>query len=292
MREFKRLQGSKIGLVPLNWRFTDERKSEVIAKFAEYGFLGIQVSEKQANSSEYRNLFTKHSIAAAELYIAIKCDTKSIAENSDEETKRQIDSAKNANVEMIVFAVDGDAVRDRIASNVHQGPALTPEGLTELAEHFNKWSKYSNSLGMRASFHPHAATYIETSEETAALFSKLDEKVGLCLDVGHWLVGGGDPVAAVKEYNSRITHVHIKDVDPQVLAKLKAGKYEGMDIAVTQDKLFAPAGTGALDLDGLVDSLNQVGFSGWLMSEQDSAWEPSEEKSLESYRNIERALTT
>ena len=266
--------------------------SEVIAKFAEYGFLGIQVSEKQANSSEYRNLFTKHSIAAAELYIAIKCDTKSIAENSDEETKRQIDSAKNANVEMIVFAVDGDAVRDRIASNAHQGPALTSKALTELAEHFNKWGKYCNSLGMRASFHPHAATYIETPEETAALFSKLDENVGLCLDVGHWLVGGGDPVAAVKEYNSRITHLHIKDVDPQVLAKLKAGKYEGMDIAVTQDKLFAPAGTGALDLDGLLDSLNQVGFSGWLMSEQDSAWEPSEEKSLESYRNIERALTT
>jgi inosose dehydratase len=278
--------------VPLNWRFTDERKSEVIAKFAEYGFLGIQVSEKQANSSEYRNLFTEHSIAAAELYIAIKCDTKSIAENSDEETKRKIDAAKNANAEMIVFAVDGDAIRDQIASNAHQGPSLTPEGLTQLAEHVNKWSKYSNSLGMRASFHPHAATYIETSEETAALFSKLDENVGLCLDVGHWLVGGGDPVAAVKEYSSRITHVHIKDVDPQVLAKLKAGKYEGMDIAVNQDKLFAPAGTGALDLDGLLDSLNQVGFSGWLMSEQDSAWEPSEEKSLESYRNIERALTT
>lgn len=292
MREFKRLQGSRIGLVPLNWRFTDERKNEVIAKFAEYGFLGIQVSEKQANSSEYRNLFTKHSIAAAELYIAIKCDTKSIAENSDEETKRQIDSAKNANVEMIVFAVDGDAVRDRIASNAHHGPALTQEALAELAGHFNKWSKYCNSLGMRASFHPHAATYIETPEETAALFSKLDENVGLCLDVGHWLVGGGDPVEAVKKYNSRITHLHIKDVDPQVLAKLKAGKYEGMDIAVIQDKLFAPAGTGALDLDGLFDSLNQVGFSGWLMSEQDSAWEPSEEKSLESYRNIERALTT
>jgi len=292
MREFKRLQGSKIGLVPLNWRFTDERKSEVIAKFAEYGFLGIQVSEKQANSSEYRNLFTKHSIASAELYIAIKCDNESIAEDSDEETKRQIDSARNANVEMIVFAVDGDSVRDRIASNVRQEHALTPKVLTELAEHLNKWSKYCNSLGMRASFHPHAATYIETPEETADLFSKLDENVGFCLDVGHWLVGGGNPVEAVKEYNSRITHIHVKDVDPQVLAKLKAGKYEGMDIAVTQDKLFTPAGAGALDLDGLFDSLNQVGFRGWLMSEQDSAWEPSEEKSLESYRNIQRALTT
>jgi len=291
MRERKRLATSKIGLVPLNWEFTDDRKEEVVAKFEEYGFLGIQVSEKHANSSEYRTLFKAHSIAPAELYIAIKCDTESISGNSDEETKRQIDSAKTGGVEMIVFAVDGDAVRDQVAANAHQGPALTPKALTELAEHINKWTEYSNSLGLRASFHPHAATYIETPEETAALFAHLDESVGLCLDVGHWLVGGGDPVTAVKEYGSRITHLHVKDVDESVLAKLKAGAYDGMETAVVKHKLFAPAGSGTLELVGFFTELQRVGFKGWLMSEQDSAWEPSEEKSLESYRNIESALT-
>lgn len=291
MGERKRLATSKIGLVPLNWRFTDDRKEEVVAKFQEYGFLGIQVSEKHANSSEYLNLFKSHSIAPAELYIAIKCDTESLATNSDDETKRHIDSAKNGGVEMIVFAVDGDAVRDRIAANAHNGPALTPKALIDLAEHINKWTEYCNRLGMRASFHPHAATYIETPEETSSLFAHLDESVGLCLDVGHWLVGGGDPITAVNEYGSRITHVHVKDVDPKVLARLKAGDFEGMEIAVTEHKLFAPAGTGALDLIGLFTALQRVGFKGWLMSEQDSAWEPEEEKSLESYRNIESALT-
>jgi inosose dehydratase len=290
MGERKRLATSKIGLVPLNWKFTDDRKEEVVAKFEEYGFQGIQVSEKHANSTEYHNLFKLHSIEAAELYIAIKCATESIAFDSDSETKRQIDSAKTGGVEMIVFAVDGDSVRDQVAANANQGPALTPKALIELAEHINKWTEYCNSLGMRASFHPHAATYIETPGETAALFAHLDESVGLCLDVGHWLVGGGDPITAVNEFGSRITHVHVKDVDPVVLAKLKAGDYDGMEVAVTEHKLFAPAGTGALDLEGLFAALQRVGFKGWLMSEQDSAWEPSEEKSLESYRNIERAL--
>ncbi|MFZ9727773.1 MAG: sugar phosphate isomerase/epimerase family protein [Candidatus Nanopelagicaceae bacterium] len=291
MGERKRLATSKIGLVPLNWKFTDDRKEEVVAKFEEYGFQGIQVSEKHTNSTEYRNLFKLHSIEAAELYIAIKCTTESIASDSDSETKRQIDSAKTGGVEMIVFAVDGDSVRDQVATNADQGPALTPKALIELAEHINKWNEYCISLGMLASFHPHAATYIETPGETAALFAHLDESVGLCLDVGHWLVGGGDPVTAVNEYGSRITHVHVKDVDPIALAKLKAGDYDGMEVAVTEHKLFAPAGTGALDLVGLFDALQRVGFKGWLMSEQDSAWAPSEEKSLESYRNIERALS-
>ena len=213
-----------------------------------------------------------------------------IAENSDEETKRQIDSARNANVEMIVFAVDGDSVRDRIASNVRQEHALTPKALTELAEHLNKWSQYCNSLGMRASFHPHAATYIETPEETAYLFSKLDENVGFCLDVGHWIVGGGDPVAGVVEYGKRVTHVHIKDVDPEILKKLIAGEYERMHVAVEDHFLFVPAGEGALDLVGLFAELEKFGFSDWMMSEQDKAREPAEEKSGVSMRNIEAAL--
>ena len=150
------LTNSKVGLVPLNWKFTDDRKEEVVAKFKEYGFLGIQISEKHANSEEYRALFRKNSIAAAELYVAIKCEIDSIANNSDEETKRQIDSAKNGGVEMIVFAVDGSEERDRIASNAHLGPALSKNGYKDLATHINKWAKYCNSLGIKASFHPHA----------------------------------------------------------------------------------------------------------------------------------------
>ena len=72
--------------------------------------------------------------------------------------------------------------------------------------------------------------------------------VGMCLDVGHWIVGGGDPVAGVFEYGKRVTHVHIKDVDPEILKKLVNGDYELMQVAVEDHYLFVPAGEGVLDL--------------------------------------------
>jgi inosose dehydratase len=115
--------------------------------------------------------------------------------------------------------------------------------------------------------------------------------VGLCLDVGHWIVGGADPIEAVDDYRNRITHVHVKDVSHEVLQKMLSGQIETMSLAVDEFKLFVPAGTGVLDLRSLFLALEKVGFTGWLMSEQDSAWEPSEAASGISIANMKAALT-
>jgi inosose dehydratase len=114
--------------------------------------------------------------------------------------------------------------------------------------------------------------------------------VGMCLDVGHWIVGGGDPIAAVRSYGSRITHVHVKDVNPEVLTKLLSGELETMNIAVKDFKLFVPAGTGLLKMPELFQALNAISYGGWLMSEQDSAWEPAEAASGISIVNMQAAL--
>ena len=63
-----------------------------------------------------------------------------------------------------------------------------------------------------------------------------------------------------------------------------------MHVAVEDHFLFVPAGEGALDLVGLFAELEKIGFSDWMMSEQDKAREPAEEKSGVSMRNIEAAL--
>lgn len=290
MSDRKLLNRSKIGLVPLNWKFTDERSKEVVEKFHEYGFKGLQISEKHATSADYRALFSKYEIEAAEFYIAIKCDIDSIADNSDEETKRQIDAAKSGGVEMVVFAVDGTHDRDIVTSNAENGPHLSDKGYRALADHLNSWGAYCGELGMKYSFHPHSATYIETPEETRDLFALLNPEMGLCLDVGHWIVGGGDPIAAIDEYGRRITHIHVKDVDGDVLRQVKNREIESMEVAIVDHKIFAPAGTGLLDLKSLFRALESIGYQGWLMSEQDSAWDPSEEKSLLSMKNIAAAL--
>ena len=56
-----------------------------------------------------------------------------------------------------------------------------------------------------------------------------ERRSAICLDVGHYTVGGGDPVAALRDLGERVTHVHLKDVDPAVLDGLRAGSIAGFE---------------------------------------------------------------
>src|SRR5207244_9826064 len=52
------------------------------------------------------------------------------------------------------------------------------------------------TFGMREAFHHHVGTHVETPGEIDHLFSLFSaEELGLCLDTGHCVYGGGDPVA-------------------------------------------------------------------------------------------------
>jgi inosose dehydratase len=285
------LDQSKIGLVPLNWRYESDNMVQFLSGISNYGFKGIQISGPQAESPEFLGEMKSNDIAPAEQYLAIRCDQDGPMDGSETESAETIRQAVLAGVEMIVFAVDGSVDRDRCAGRADSGPQLTSEAFTKLAHHVEKFARSASDQGIKSSFHPHAATYIETERETKVLMSQMASGlVGLCLDVGHWIVGGGDPIKAVKDYGDRITHVHVKDVSGEVLKNMLSGKIETMNTAVEEFKLFVPAGTGVLKMRELFSALDEVGFHGWLMSEQDSAWEPSEAASGISMVNMKATL--
>lgn len=285
------LKDSKVGIVALNWKFEMAKSEDFLKRISAYGFQGLQISVEQANSDEFLAQMSKNNLATTEQYLDIACDENGPLPTADRHSQEIVDAAIRAKVEMLVFAVDGTLERDIYAGRAHLGPHLNKNGYQRLAEHITKYALLAKAAGVRSSFHPHAATYIETPEETRKLMALLDsDLVGMCLDTGHWIVGGGDPVAGVVEYGKRVTHVHIKDVDAAVLTKLVNGEFETMHTAVEDHYLFVPAGEGTLDLTGLLTELEKIGFSDWLMSEQDKARDPAEEKSGVSMRNIKAAL--
>jgi inosose dehydratase len=139
-------------------------------------------------------------------------------------------------------------------------------------------------------FHPHAGTFVETADEIERLTTLTDPMlVPLCLDVGHFLVGGGDPVQALRTYGERVTHVHLKDVDPEVLASLRDDTIAGFSDAIRW-RLFTELGAGVLDLDGVIEVLVERGYRGWLMVEQDSCWGPPSESAAIGRRVLAAAL--
>ena len=115
-----------------------------------------------------------------------------------------------------------------------------PETTFDLAaEHLEIARARCTERGLRASFHPHAATYVESPEEIDMLLARTPPELGLCLDTGHTVVGGGDPLDLVRRYADRLVHLHLKDVDRAVLDRLRAGLID-MDEA-WKEGIFCPS---------------------------------------------------
>jgi inosose dehydratase len=117
-----------------------------------------------------------------------------------------------------------------------------------------------------AALHPEVGSYVESPAEIAAFLDALDEELlGLCLDTGHMLIGGGDPVALARRWSNRIVHVHLKDVSGALLERVRTGE---LDVErAWEDGLFCQFGDGVVDLLGVLDALG--GYGGRIVVEQD-----------------------
>lgn len=122
-------------------------------------------------------------------------------------------------------------------------------------------------LGLTVVVHPHQGTLVERRDEVDRLASLSD--VAWCLDPGHLALGGYDPLDFVAAHGDRVAHVHLKDVDLAVAARLNAGELTLM--AAVQAGLFRPLGQGDARIGELVAALDARGYDGWMVLEQDCA---------------------
>jgi inosose dehydratase len=125
-----------------------------------------------------------------------------------------------------------------------------------------------DKFGMRTVFHHHCAGYVETPQEVDKLMELTDPKLlGLCLDMGHYAFGGGDPVEALKKYYPRIWHVHFKDFDPKVGEEAVKNGYNYFKSV--EKGVFCELGKGNVDFNSIVNILKEKGYNGWVVVEQD-----------------------
>jgi inosose dehydratase len=119
--------------------------------------------------------------------------------------------------------------------------------------------------GLRVALHPHYGTAVERPAHVDRILA--DSDVPLCLDTGHLLVGGADPVEVARAANGRVTHVHVKDVNAGLAAQVRAGELGYRD-AVARG-LYRPLGEGDVDVAAVVQLLSVAGYTGWYVLEQD-----------------------
>ena len=122
--------------------------------------------------------------------------------------------------------------------------------------------------GLRTVFHHHCAGYVETPTEIDTLLRLTDpDLLGLCLDTGHYYFGGGNPLECLRQYFPRIWHIHFKDCQPEMAAR---SRQEGWDYFTSvRNGIFCELGKGEIDFAAFNTELEKLGYTGWIVVEQD-----------------------
>jgi inosose dehydratase len=145
-------------------------------------------------------------------------------------------------------------------------PALDDGQWNTLLANLDRLADTAARRGVLAVLHPHIGTMVETPDDVERVLA--GSSVRLCLDTGHLLIGGTDPVALARAVPDRIGHVHLKDVTKALAARVRSGELSYTQ-AVAQ-RMYTPLGQGDIDIAAIVTALRDNGFDGWYVLEQDT----------------------
>ena len=182
--------------------------------------------------------------------------------------------AAGAGVLVLAAASGADGYDDR--------PDLDEVEWKHLLGALDRVAAHAAGRGVRVCLHPHVGTMVETHDDVSRVLA--GSSVPLCLDTGHLLVGGTDPVALSEEATDRVAHVHLKDVDLAWASRVRAG--EVTYTAAVAGGMYRPLGQGDVDVAAIVSTLEGSGYTGWYVMEQDTvlAAEPEGEGPLVDVR--------
>ena len=170
----------------------------------------------------------------------------------------------------LVLADAQSSQRDRLSGRVPSdgGESLTAAQWKNVATVVEEAAKVAKDFGLDLVFHPHVATYVETPQECERFFDVTSHTgVGLCLDTGHCVYGGGDAVAEAHKFKNVLRFVHIKDVDRRVLDEARRRQLTFEE--AIEEKVFTIIGRGSIDFPAFFRLLAKNHYSGWMVVEQD-----------------------
>jgi len=145
-------------------------------------------------------------------------------------------------------------------------PGLDDDGWQMLLGNLDRLALFAGRMGIIATVHPHVGTMVETADDVERVLA--GSGIGLCLDTGHLLIGGADPVRLAAEHAGRIRHTHLKDVDAAWAKRVRAGEVTYTE--AVRGGMYRPLGQGDVDIASIVGSLERAGYDGWYVLEQDT----------------------
>ncbi|MBT3385605.1 MAG: TIM barrel protein [Prolixibacteraceae bacterium] len=273
----------QIANAPCSWgalEFELEGKSlgyeQVLSEMVETGYTGTELGDwgfMPSNPNELREVLKEKNLQLLGAFVPVAMAIEEEHEKGVELALKTAGLMFDAGYKdsFIVLADENGSIEERTKN----AGRITPEmGLSEsqwkvFAEGADKIAKaVKDKYDMRTVFHHHCGGYVETPREVAKLMKLTDPNLlGLCLDMGHFAFGGGNPLEALEKYYKRIWHVHFKDYDPKVGQEALENNYDYFKSV--EKGVFCELGEGSVDFESIVNILKENEYNGWIVVEQD-----------------------
>lgn len=149
--------------------------------------------------------------------------------------------------------------------DAHDAP-LSDSDWDRLTSGLESLANLASGRGLRLVYHHHMGTVIQNRSEIDELMRRT-EALHLLADTGHLAFADVDPLEVFRAHLARISHVHLKDVRPEIVRRARSERH-GFATAVRAG-VFTVPGDGGIDFAPIVELLRGSGYRGWLVVEAD-----------------------
>lgn len=153
-------------------------------------------------------------------------------------------------------------------------------GLTQMVR--DAQALVEGEYGLKLSFHPHIGTAVEKEYQIDRLLA--ETSIDLCFDTGHHAFWDQDPLAYMTRVFPRIAYMHLKNVNGAVRQRVLDGK---LSVAASYGAgVMCPLPDGVVDIQAVMRLLDDRGFAGPIVVEQDVAANATETPLQLATRNL------
>lgn len=270
----------KLGIAPIAWTNDDmpdlgseNTFEQCVSEMALAGFEGCEVGNKYPKDTTV----LKKALDMRGLQIANQWFSSFVLTEPMEKVEKdfiaQCEFLKAMGAKRIGASEQSFSIQGQMNTPVFDAKYVMNDAeWDKFAKGMNRLGEIANSMGIRLVYHHHMGTVVQTAEEIDRMMDMTDpDKFALLYDTGHLAYCGQDYLAVLKKYAKRIAHVHLKDVRPQVVEKVKKEKLSFLQ--GVRAGAFTVPGDGCIDFASVFDELDKSGYEGWMIveAEQDPA---------------------
>ncbi|KAA9016971.1 myo-inosose-2 dehydratase [Niallia endozanthoxylica] len=289
----------KFGCAPIAWTNDDMPElgrentfEQCISEMALAGYTGTEIGNKYPRDPKtLKSYLEPRNLQVASAWFSSFLTTKPF-----EETKKAFiehrDFLYAMGAKVIVVSEQGHSIQGQMETPVFEAkPVFTDADWDKLTKGLEELGELAHEKDMEIVYHHHMGTGVQTTAEIERLMENTSpEKVSLLFDTGHLVFSGENPIEIYQKYQSRIKHIHFKDIRETVAKEVKENQ-DSFLVGVKKG-VFTVPGDGMIDFVPIMKTIAESGYEGWIVveAEQDPAKANPFEYALKAKKYLNEVL--